>query len=196
MPLVSCMDATIRANRARAHCCERVGSFAATITGVSVSESDYRSRSFSLTRRQRVQWAVGSKLRAVAMVGAVAVFGWLGFVSIGLSAVVVILGMVFVGHWVPYLLAGRSRLSASPQGITDHLRFRTRSYRAEEVERLHTVKLGSASYGLAVDLRGSHPTTEFLRSTWRPSQHEAEQLLEAIQLTLDVRRRPPVGNKT
>jgi hypothetical protein len=113
------------------------------------------------------------------MFGTIALLGWLGFVSIGLSALVVIVGLAFAGHWIPYLLAGRSRLSVSRHLIIDHLRFRTRRHRVEDVQSLHIVKLGSASYGLAVDLRDN--TTEFLRSTWRPSRREAEQLLVAIQ---------------
>ncbi len=113
------------------------------------------------------------------MVATVAFLGWLGFVSIGLSALVVIMGLAFVGHWVPYLLAGRNRLLVSRELVTDHLRFRTRRHRVEDIENLHIVKLGSASYGLAVDLRDN--TTEFLRSTWRPSRREAEQLLVAVQ---------------
>ncbi len=156
---------------------------------------------FALTKRQRIQWSLGSPARAIGFAGFTALLCWLAYVSIGLSAVLVIMIVVVAAHWVPYLLAGRSRLRVTDAGITDHLRFRTRHYAWEEIKALEVMTLHRSTHGLVVELgdtsngstngsstgsstgssSGDHSRTEFLRASWRPSLREAQQLLDSVR---------------
>jgi hypothetical protein len=108
---------------------------------------------------------------------------WLGFVSIGLSAVIVILTLVTFGHWVPFALSGRNRLTASVDGLHDSVRFRKRTYIWDDVVRLHVTSPAPFVHGVVVDVldRSSGDVYgEFLRSSWRPRREEAQLLIEQI----------------
>ncbi len=157
---------------------------AATIAPVSHSQRGPVVDSFALTRWQRVQWSAGSPVRAIGFACFTALLSWLGFVSIGMSAVLAIVVMVCFAHWVPFALAGRSRLGISSHGITDHLRFRTHRYAWEEISALKVMTLHRSTHGLVVELvnQATGTTrTEFLRSSWRPSPEQARHLLGLVR---------------
>jgi hypothetical protein len=135
---------------------------------------------FRLSVRQRVLWAIGSPMRCVGFGVFLALVCWLGFVSIGLSAVIVILSLVSFGHWVPFALSGRNRLTASADGLHDSVRFRKRTYIWDDVVRLHVTSPAPFVHGVVVDVldRSSGDVYgEFLRSSWRPSREEAQELI-------------------
>ncbi len=141
-----------------------------------------------------MQWSIGSPVRAVGFAGFAALLAWLAYVSIGLSAVVVIGLVVVTAHWVPYVLAGRNRLSVTHDGITDHLRFRTRHYAWDDIIDLTVMTVHRSTHGLVVELRhatepagSSRP--EFLRASWRPSPLDAQRLLDSVMATHAFRER-------
>jgi hypothetical protein len=140
--------------------------------------------SFKLSRSQRARWAIGTPLRAGGFAAFTALICWLAFISIGLAAVAVILILVAVGHWVPFVLAGRNRLGASPDGLYDHVRFHKREFAWASIVRIHVVSPAQAVHGLVADVL-DHSTGdvrgEFLRASWRPTRHDAETLLNQIE---------------
>jgi hypothetical protein len=147
-------------------------------------DSQRAELSFSLTIRQRLLWAIGSPFRATVWGSIVLFLCWLGFVSIGTSAVVVLLGAFFVGHWVPFTLAGRNRLSVTEAGIFDHSRFRKKFYPWASVATFRASSLTRFVHGLVVELNGPKDgeTEEpvFLRASWRPSRRELIDIVETL----------------
>jgi hypothetical protein len=142
-----------------------------------------RAVSFRLTVRQRLLWAVGSPVRCISFCVFLLFICWLGFISIGFSAVVVILAFVGFGHWIPFALSGRNRLVASETGLHDLIRFRKRTYLWSDIVRLHIASPAPFVHGLVVDVldRSSGDVFgEFLRASWRPSRDEAVDLLSDI----------------
>jgi hypothetical protein len=140
--------------------------------------------SFRLSTAQRIRWAIGSTIRAGVFLLFTLLICWLGYVSIGRSAVIVVLIMVFGGHWIPYLLAGRNRLTATPDGLYDHVRFRKRRFDWVHIGALHIVSPAPSVHGLVADVYD--PSTgdtrgEFLRASWRPTREEAETLLHDLE---------------
>jgi hypothetical protein len=140
---------------------------------------------FRLSTAQRIRWAVGSTIRAIVFALFTALICWLGYVSIGRSAVIVVLILVIGGHWIPYLLAGRNRLAAAPDGLYDHVRFRKRRIEWPHIVALHVVSPAPSVHGLVADVHdpsiGEDTRGEFLRSSWRPTRHEAETLLHDLE---------------
>jgi hypothetical protein len=140
--------------------------------------------SFKLSVRQRVSWAIGSPFRAVGFVIFTAAICWLSFVSIGLAAVIVIVIMVLLGHWVPFVLAGRSRLGATSYGLYDHVRFHKRQFPWPRIVRIQVVSSSASVHGLVADVINESTGNihgEFLRSSWRPTREEAQDLLLQLE---------------
>jgi hypothetical protein len=142
--------------------------------------------SFRLTGRQRLLWAAGSPARCIGFGIFLAIICWLALTTIGFAAVVVIISLVAFGHWVPFVLAGRNRLTAASSGLYDSTRFRKRHYAWGDVVNLHITSPAPFVHGIVVDVadRASDDVYgEFLRSSWRPTLAEAEDLLLKLRDT-------------
>jgi hypothetical protein len=127
---------------------------------------------------ERARYSVGSIGRASLFGAFIVVLGWLGYVSIGASAVVVLVLFVAMGHWVPYVIVGRYRLVVDEHSLIDHTRFRNRTYRWSDVSTVRVQRLARASYGLVVDWTDAEgqERCDFLRSSWRPNRDQVERL--------------------
>ncbi len=127
---------------------------------------------------------MGTPVRAAGFAVFTLLICWLGFISIGIAAVAVILILVGLGHWVPFVLAGRNRIGLSSDGLYDHVRFHKRQYDWSNIVRLHIVSPAPAVHGLVVDVLDQSTGNvrgEFLRASWRPTLHDAELLLHQIE---------------
>jgi hypothetical protein len=148
------------------------------------SAMSFRAISFRLSVRHRLWWAIGSPLRFAGFVSFCTFLCWLSYTSIGLSAVVVILSMAIVGHWVPYALSGRNRLSASPAGLHDAVRFRKRIFAWDDIVRMHISSPAPYVHGIVVDVLDRQTGDvfgEFLRSSWRPSRRDVQALFDSLR---------------
>jgi hypothetical protein len=149
-----------------------------------VVESHRAEMSFALTIRQRFLWAIGSPFRGCAWAAIIAFLCWLGFVSIGISAVVVLLSAFLVGHLVPFTLAGRSRLSVTEAGIFDHSRFRKKFYPWASIATFRASSLTRFVHGLVIELKGPKEGEKedaiFLRSSWRPTRREVIDIVHVL----------------
>jgi hypothetical protein len=115
----------------------------------------------------------------VCVFGVTAVVCWLGLITIGWSAVRVVLALVLSGHWFSYAIAGRSRLSFSAAGIHDHTRFAKRHFSWEDMGDLRADTPVKHLHGLVFDEEDRNGyVTRFLRASWRPSLNEVELLLD------------------
>jgi hypothetical protein len=138
---------------------------------------------FTLTRRQRLLWSLGSPTRAVGVLAVTIGLCWLSIVSIGWSAVCVLVIILLSGHWLSYVLAGRNRLTVDLEGVYDHARFHKRFYPWSDVIDLQVGTPVRHLHGLVIQLTDppGPPVQKFLRSSWRPSVEEAQAVLTRMQ---------------
>jgi hypothetical protein len=136
-----------------------------------------------LTRVDRFWWAVGSPVRLAGLAAVTLVLMWLGYISIGFSAVVVIAIVVALAHLLPYMWSGRLVLALDEEGVHDFRRFRHRVYPWAEGYRISENARGTQQFRGLVVGRDFEDEPAVLLASWCKSQSDLDGLIERIRST-------------
>ncbi len=148
-----------------------------------IERSARRSRVVrGLSRVDRFWWAVGSPARLAGLILVTVVLMWLGLISIGFSAIVVLAIIIGMAHLMPYMWSARLRLVVDEEGVHDIRRFRRRVYLWSDGYSLYENGMRANQFrGLQVGSDESDVEPQALLSSWCKSSNDLDRLVAAVR---------------
>jgi hypothetical protein len=154
-----------------------------TVDDVMAARPHQRSRVVrSLSPADRFWWAVGSPARLIGLLVVMFLLMWLGYISIGFSAIVVLGLLVGMAHLMPYMWSARLRLVVDQYGVYDIRRFRRRVYLWSDGYLLYENGTKAQQFrGLEICSDGPDTAPRVLLASWCKSSHDLDLLIASIR---------------
>ncbi len=135
-----------------------------------------------LTRLDRFWWAVGSPVRLLGLAAVTVVLMYLGYVSIGVSAVYTLAVLIGFLHLVPYMWSGRLVMVIDDRGVHDCRRFRRRTYLWSDGFELAENELRPNQFrGLVMLPEDEAAESQIVLSSWCKSRDDLDNLIDSIE---------------